>query len=521
MNDLDIKRKLLNDLATNSFSIQEYIDYSNKFIRPEAEKKSYLSEMNIISETITSYIDSLKVKWNKCEDEIERIKLSNDIAKATMILGVYTRNFTDTIDIDYKNEIELEQSYYIKMKNGEVLTKDEIEELIRMYICGGICNKKNEYLDYIFKNLIEKEQVINEFLYKKIFFEKCKSILEKENIKDLNLQIEPNNDEEYGNYDFDSKTIFFSSGDLNSIDVIDNFVIFFHEKRHYYQINSREISLPNLTYAKDLMLGKLLREEDYYERNYEDLSFERDAMYYSYKSLFYLILEIAPSKLQEIKEYILKDLNFYKSKSSRDITERKKSNLNLINFNLLFERTVKKNKSIFMKSLINGEFPLVLLYEYDIRGNKKDLFELIEERDSLENKKENSSKIGLYDYLIHSEEVTLDYIINNLIKLSNDKYGKYTEEVREVLKERVYGYFLIKTQTSLNQYLRAHSEGTISKFYESIIKNLKSKNIQHFNENKDYTRYITREEELKACYKELSLIIEELEGFKDKNSKSI
>lgn len=212
MNDLDIKRKLLNDLATNSFSIQEYIDYSNKFIRPEAEKKSYLSEMNIISETITSYIDSLKVKWNKCEDEIERIKLSNDIAKATMILGVYTRNFTDTIDIDYKNEIELEQSYYIKMKNGEVLTKDEIEELIRMYICGGICNKKNEYLDYIFKNLIEKEQVINEFLYKKIFFEKCKSILEKENIKDLNLQIEPNNDEEYGNYDFDSKTIFFSSG---------------------------------------------------------------------------------------------------------------------------------------------------------------------------------------------------------------------------------------------------------------------------------------------------------------------
>lgn len=510
--DREIKKIIYENFNNNIFDVEYLLQYANENIQKRVNDKPYLIEFDIINETIIEYLGELELKKNK-EETIKNYKFyfkkRSEIIK---LWGQYKSRFSNTLEINYKKEIELNNLYIEKLKEDKILSKGEVEELIKLYISGGIKNQKREILNYILKNIYKSNYQIKEYLYERIFLAKVNEYLE--NNKELKVKIVYLGEKEtWGQYNHSKKVINIDKEQLKSKALFYNFLTFFHEKRHYEQSSDHEISIASLSYAKERILGNFV--PGYYNKNYYSVSYEKDAEYSSLKDMYYLMLEIVPGEIETTKKKIYDLLTSY---SAKGIEGRIKENYLLAdkveNFNLFFESERKKNKKIFAKLMLEGKLPPIFLYEYDIKGNKRTLFELFDEKDKIEQTQENSKKIHLYEYLIYREEVSIEYILSNLILLNKFKKSKYYNEVKQTLKQRIFNYFI-----TINESIANNNLDEVKKIYlESFILNLKKMSKKNFALTGDKNAFLKEEENLKIGYEELLCILNELNE-KDFESK--
>lgn len=515
-----ISRMLYKDFYDKNYDVDKCLRFLNNVVSREVKDKPYLLDLNVIINTINSYIDRNKSLSYFSKDEIKKNVLWKENAKLKTMLFIISDEFTLKHEFDHEAEVRMASYYIDKINNNESLPKEEVEELVSFYLCCGfdIYNRKTNsnfninVLDYALKNILEFDYEIDEFLYKKLFVYECKEELQKRNIKDIDvifkyekdpsnvMQFNPNNND-----------IYVTNKYFKSKNSVVNFINFFHELRHYEQYNSNRENLISFLGAKDAYLSN--SSEKYYNFNYHNLFYEKEADNDSYKYAYEFIREKFPSVLSKLKNKI------YELLSVQVELERKSINTRLVDYkkvediNLLFDETLKKKKD-FAFRILSGRSNKSLVLEYDLKGNKRSIFELLYEKENASNLKLND-KLEIYNYLLYEESVSFNYILDNLRLFDSEEnrkqYSKYYREAKQVLKHKLVNYYINEfNKKSYNTMM--NSKHLLSMFYDSLVDNLRKINIKGLNKDKNMELYREKEEELRIAYKWLYNLVNEIEN---------
>ena len=180
--------------------------------------------------------------------------------------------------------------------------------------------------------------------------------------------------------------------------------------------------------------------------------------------------------------------------------------------NILFDEVAKKNKDLVPRILVGGSDSILLL-EYDLQGHKRNVFELLEDKDNATNHN-LSSRCEIYNYLLYEEAVSFDYILKNLKLFESEKnwkkYGKYYKEANQVLKKKLIDYYSNELSKKSGKSLM-NQKYLMSDFYDLLIDGLRRINIKGLNKDKNIEVYREKEEELRIAYKWLYNLINEIE----------
>ncbi len=512
-----IEKEIKRNIQNNNFKIDYILDFANKFIRSECVSKPYLIEFDKITETLcelATHYDSLALKSS---GDSQKKELYTKKSKILKMLGSYKNNFSSTIEFNEIREKQLLNFYKNKLENNGTLSLKETEELGYLFCCDSIKeNEKKIYLNYLLKNILENNYDINFQIYKNIFKSKCEEVLNSENINlDLLFRINGDNVKRAASFSEENNAIIFDKNNTNSTEMIQNFRSFFHELRHYKQINSSKVNVSQLNFAKDKMLKKLLGYS-YYNDNYDDISYEKDAIYSSSEEVIKFIHEFSPVSVEKAKNVVKEDIKKRSRKTSIDTTERLKpslkEHLDIVNFNLLFESVIGKKGKLLKSLLEDSKSYMVLLHEYNINGSKKDLLELLSSRDE---NIDNKELYSFYNYLIYDVEVSFSYIIKNACKLKSMKEREYNSELESIIKNRLVKYSIAKKRTKINALQREeeHANETLKtrQMLAEEISGLRKRIIERFRKDKNIEVYLTSEEELRNGYTYLSQILAEEE----------
>ena len=494
LNDSDLRKecdKVISSIIEEEILNSDYIsniclNYLNNAVKPILKEKPYLINMNIITITIENYLDKISngytyVPRKEFDEKLYNVRFES----AKKVLNKIDNDFVfDNIDIDAEERFA--NMYIDRMKNNNPLSQDQVEELISFALMGGFVLKYEEYNDkalgYALKNIIDNNYKIDEYLYKKVFLHACGNILRERNIDDLNLRFR--NQENPMSYYDGGKTIFISKKTFATRGPLQNFMSFFHELRHYEQYNGLVSDpLKKFLCYKDNFLSDELPYKEYYKKNYHNLFVEKDACYTSYKYTHDFIKSIVPSVLPKLKKYIYEDLWMTLFLEKEDINERRYKE-DKKDVNVLFEELVKNKKRSY--DFYNKLMSSPLLIEYDVRGNKRNIFELLESKEY--NEKEGyKDRTIIINYLLYEESVSIDYIISNIklfeSKENREQYGKYYKEAKKVIKHKLIKY---AADTLADKNYKSDKRGSfLYSFYETLIDKLREKSIRGLNKDKN------------------------------------
>ena len=510
LNDSELRKEC--DKAISSIIEEEILNYNyisnaclnylNNAVKPKLKEKPYLINMNIVTIAIENYLDKISDGYTYTPRKEFDEKLYNArFESAKKVLNKIDNDFVfNNIDVDAEERFA--NIYINRMKNNNPLSQEQVEELVSFALMGGFILKHEEYTDKALgnalKNIICNNYKIDEYLYKKLFIHSCNNILRERNIEDLNIEFR--NQENVMSYSNGSKTVFINRKIFTSREPLQNFMTFFHELRHYEQYNGLiEEPLKRFLCYKDIFLSDELPYKDYYKKNYHNLFIEKDADYTSYRYVHDFVKDKVPSVLSKLKKDIYKDLRMTMFLEKDNINERRYKE-DKKDINVLFEELVKNKKKTydFYNKLISSP----LLIEYDVLGNKRSVFELLESKDY--NQKQGcKDRTEIINYLLYEESVSIDYIISN-IKLfeseeNENQYKKYYKEARKVIKHKLIRY---AADTLSNKNYKSDKNGSfLYGFYEILIDKLREKNIRGLNKDKNIELYRKREEELRIAYK--------------------
>ena len=517
-----ISERLHEDFSNTRYDIDGCLNFLNNVISRELDKKPYLLELNVIINTINEHIDKNKsmIYFAKMRYESFHFLLAeNEIL--TKILFTISENFTLKYDINYEAEKKLGEYYKYEIENDLPLTEEEVEELLSFYLTSGFAIYDEEYnmkvLDYALKNVLEFDYKISDFLYKKLFMYTCKNELKKRNINDMDFVFSYSEDsDDIMSFNPNDNTIIVNNNYLLKYSMLENIISFFHELRHYEQRNGKlPVSLAMLLCEKDRYLTNALSEE-YYNSNYSSLFFEEDAKISSYEQTHEFVKEKAPNCLPNAREAIynsavnhlrsMSDSTYRRSLKKEDKTEYE-------DLDVLFEETVRENKDLSYKALI-GCVNNILLIEYDLSSNKRNIFELLKIKDGYIRNNFNEEEVKIINYLLYEENVSFEYILENL-KLFYDEnnrrnYKEYYKEAKDVLKQKIITYCTNKLG---NKRKKASDDEKylLSSFYGEALEELKKLNIIRLRKNKNIELYRRKEKELMESYKWLYSFINEIE----------
>ena len=510
LNDSELRKecdKVISSIIEEEILNYNYIsnaclNYLNNAVKPKLKEKPYLINMNIVTIAIENYLDKISDGYTYTPRKEFDEKLYNArFESAKKILNKIDNDFGfNNIDVDAEERFA--NIYINRMKNNNPLSQEQVEELVSFALMGGFILKHEEYTDkalgYALKNIISNNYKIDEYLYKKLFIHSCNNILRERNIEDLNIEFR--NQENVMSYSNGSKTIFINRKIFTNREPLQNFMTFFHELRHYEQYNGLiKAPLKKFLCYKDIFLSDELPYKDYYKKNYHNLFIEKDADYTSYRYVHDFVKDKVPSVLSKLKKDIYKDLRMTMFLEKDNINERRYKE-DKKDINVLFEELVKNKKKTydFYNKLISSP----LLIEYDVLGNKRSVFELLESKDY--NQKQGcKDRTEIINYLLYEESVSIDYIISN-IKLfeseeNENQYKKYYKEARKVIKHKLIRY---AADTLSNKNYKSDKNGSfLYGFYEILIDKLREKNIRGLNKDKNIELYRKREEELRIAYK--------------------
>lgn len=523
-----ISEVLFEDFSNKIYDVDKCINFLNNVVSKELNNKPYLAELNIIINTINEYIEKNKTMIYYAKSEEQKQNLSKENAKLASMLFVISDEFTLKQDVDFDSEKKLIDYYKNKMDNDEPLSKEEVEELISTCLTCGFTIYDEEvykkFSDYALKNILESDYEIDGFLYKKLFVYQCKEEIcrrKKIRVSDINIIFNyDQNFESYMTFSPKGNTITINNIKFKKAKIIENFIGFFHEYRHYEQHNCESESLISFLIAKDGYLSDSL--EGYYQTNYGSLFSEKEANYISFKYTYDFIKEKAPGALQKVKAeiYELSVLCFeisrkfiYRRNNPNEAVESQKIMFNYEDINILFDREVRKNRDLTVKVLMGNLYNKNLLLEYDLQGHKRNVFELLEDKDNATNHN-LSSRCEIYNYLLYEEAVSFDYILENLklfeSEKNREKYGKYYKEAIQILKKKLIDYYSNELSKKSGKSLM-NQKYLMSDFYDLLIDGLRRINIKGLNKDKNIEVYREKEEELRIAYKWLYNLINEIE----------
>lgn len=511
-----IKSRIFGDINISN----KCINYLNNVIKPQLSVKPYLSNVNIIKRTIEEYLIKIYNEYYnvnkkdlKSNSYLEKMVYDTKYENATNLLSKIDTEFLFKNNNSLEAEERLANIYINRIKNNNNLSKEQVEELISFAISGGFVLKHEEYtnkaFDYALRTILNNNYKIDDYLYKMLFLNSCKSILNEKNINGVSIEF--NNGDYEMSFSNAKKTIYVNEEELKNRTIIHNFMSFFHELRHYEQHNYMvDDILKDFLFQKEEYLFKELKKDEYYKDNYRNHFIEKDAHYASYKYLYDFIKEKAPSKISEAKKEIYSDLMITIYLSNNNIYERKKGK-EIKDVNVLFEEVLRDKKQLLACSKDFVKSPLII--EYDILGRKRSIFELLEIKE-IEEKTGLNSRCKIINYLLYEESVTMDYILENLQCFEDDeikkKYSKYFREAKKIIKHKMIKY-KADTLTDKKSKLDKNKNIAISMFYDLIIDKLRKKNIRGLNKDKNIKLYRSKEEELKIAYKWLYNLSKEIE----------
>lgn len=513
-----ISEVLFEDFSNKIYDVDKCINFLNNVVSKELNDKPYLAELNIIINTINEYIEKNKTMIYYAKSEEQKQNLSKENAKLTSMLFVISDEFTLKQDINFSSEKKLIDYYKNKMDNDEPLSKEEIEELISTYLtCGFTIYDDDVYKklsDYALKNILESDYKIDSFLYKKLFVYQCKEEIcrrKKTRYIDIDIIFNHAKDLNYAmTFNPNSNIIIINNENFKKESPIENFISFFHEFKHYEQHDDKSDDLISFLSAKDEYLSLSL--DDYYKSNYHNLFFEKEANYVSFKYAYNFIKEKAPEALPKLKDKIYELSISYFELLRKNINRRFNSKKEFEDINILFDEVAKKNKDLVPRILVGGSDSILLL-EYDLQGHKRNVFELLEDKDNATNHN-LSSRCEIYNYLLYEEAVSFDYILKNLKLFESEKnwkkYGKYYKEANQVLKKKLIDYYSNELSKKSGKSLM-NQKYLMSDFYDLLIDGLRKINIKGLNKDKNIEVYREKEEELRIAYKWLYNLINEIE----------
>ena len=527
LNDSDLKKEcdkvissyINDDIFSYDFVEKVCLKYLNNVVKPQLKEKPYLLNINVITNSIEEYINKIFSEYNSSNSESDEVIFNNKFKNAKKLLDKIDNDFVfDNINPEYEERFA--NIYINRIKNNNTLSKEQVEELLSFTVMGGFILKHEEYTDiafeYALKTILKNDYKIDKYLYKKLFLYICNKISEERNIKDLNIEFR----EQESNMSYSDlvKTIFINSDKFVNNDILTNLMSFFHELRHYEQYNGLiKEPLTRFLCYKDIFLSDESPYLDYYMKNYDNLFVEKDAYYTSYKYVHDFIEEKEPLVLPKLRKKIYNNLMLTILLEEKNITERR-YNGNIKDVNVLFEELVKdkKRSSDFYNKLITS--PLII--EYDIRGNKRSIFELLESKDYYE-RNGLDDRCEIINYLLYEESVSMDYITENLKHLENnllkEKYSKYYKEAKKVLKHKLIKY---KADTLVDKKSKLKKDDiTFVAFYDTVIDRLRKKNIKGLHKSKNIELYREKEDELRIAYKWLYNFSKEIEEEKTKEKK--
>ncbi len=509
-----ISNILNEEFSNNIYNINGCLNFLNNVVAKQLEEKPYLLGLNTIIKTIYSRIDKDKDAEFFLKKEEDKTELTERFCSLTEMLMIISDEFT----LRHQPKTEAEDkmvSYYVNKINKNIpLSKEEVEEMISLYLTSNYCYEYlDDAMDYALKNIIEQDYKIDEFLYKKLFIHECREQLAVRgiDIKDVRFVFSHGKKLSYEmNFYPRINTISINNDIFKRKSVIENFMIFFHELRHYEQYNQIEDSLASFLAAKDLYLANVL-DRKYYSENYANLFYEKNANFESYKDIYDFIQEKVPSALERTKRiiniYLMPYMMFGKSNIYNRFACGESEDVNL-----LFDKILSKRKD-FMHEILGNGIRNSLLIEYSVTGEKRNVLELLEGRD-FASSKNIPQRVEIYNYLLYEEPVSFEYIKRNFELLTSEenkeKYGKYYEEARQALNQMLINYrinlFNKKSETALN-------EGRIpaAKHYSSLVEGLKKSRVLTSTDGKGVP-YKEKEDELKASYKFVYGILREFQG---------
>lgn len=509
LNDSDLRIKcdemvsnaLITDLSNGMYSVDKWLNYLNNAVKCRLKDKPYLLNINVIHNTLEEYLDEFTEKFYNSKTVTNN---DADIRNFEYIKN-HIYNIINTIDdkfvfgnINPEAEERMANIYINRIKNNNILSKEQVEELLSFTLMGGFLLKHEEYTDiafnYALKMILNNDYKIDGYLYKNLFLYSCRKILKERGIEDLSLQFDHTNKQRVAAYSSFSKCISFNVSEFKKNNLIKSFLSFFHELRHYEQYNGLiEIGLKKFLIDKDIFLSDELLNENYYKTNYNSLSIEKDACYTSYEYLYNFIKEKAPAKLKEAKAIINRDLICVILLQNKYISERKLGD-EIIDLNVIFENLMKSSK-LFTTKFIKS----TLLIEYDIRGNKRSIFELLESKEYA-NQNGLNERSEIINYLLYEESVSKNYIKENLklldSKTNKEKYGKYYKEAKKILIHKMIKYKIDKLANKKGK-LSVKNDIRFESFYDFVIDKLRKKGIKRLDKDKLYSEKF---EELKTEY---------------------
>ena len=518
LNNSELQRecnKVISDRLNEEFSNRIYdidgcINFLNNVVSKQIKDKPYLIELNIIINTINAYIEKNEDLMS-LTDEDKKPDLCKENKQLINMFMIISDEFMMKYAPDTEAEIKMAKDYDYKMNNDVPLTKEEVEDLMSFYLVSGFSiynnDTSNKALNYALKNILENDYVIDEFLYKKLFVYTCKEEAFKKDISDVDLLFIHDKDfKDEMNFSWNDRVIRINNKIFTKNTPIRNFMTFFHEINHYKQHSEMEENLSSFLAAKDLYLANVLGDE-YYLSNYNDLFLEKEANYKSYEDVYNFVKEKAPRALPKVEEAIYTSLVLHMCLENKNAL-RRVYNSKEEDINILFDKTLRKNND-FMYTILGQGIKNSLLIEYDITGKKRSIFELLEGKEFV-TEHNIPSRCEIYNYLLYEEPVTYEYITSNLKLLEDkeneEKYGKYYEEARKILKQKENDY---KLRVFINKRDHAFREGKEDtyKYYDSFVKGY---NKQKANENIEKNK--KKGYEIKTSHKWLYDLVDEIEA---------
>lgn len=438
-NEIDLLEKILNNSEIAN-SVLSQVNYDDKkylieqLINRMKEKISSMDRNTFDIKLIISWYDSILSEYF-INDDIYMIYNDPLIKLIQSKISLYNIDPEEYINMIVNLQSSITNDIKIKcLKNYKTKKENMNNEEFKRYVYA--LNELDEYSEddyyFIFNMLLDKKYIISDEEYIKFIIKFTKFQLKIFNIENIEVTVKNMLENGYYINNKDKQSIILNKNYVQLTNILTNLKTIFHEIKHAIQHKDEKelYRIDAIKMIEDRIIREhILKDNEYYKENYENISFENDANICARIYLLEFLKKCAPITYETINNEIKEELKKYNSISTNNNRQTMFGDYDL---QILFSKLFKNNKDIIYEKLSVNE-KIILFQVFDTNGNPKTVDNYFKAKEKILYKisilssnemseiEKLQSKLEFYDSILLTFKYSIEDQIRNLQSLENYK----------------------------------------------------------------------------------------------------